>query len=112
LVSKHKRVIVWGIFVDTLEKITDSLRNNGINTELIYGGTPIDERANILSEFKKESSSIQVLVSNPNTLGESVSLHKYVHDAVYFEYNYNLTFMLQSRDRIHRLGLKKTDETN
>ncbi len=112
LVSKHKRVIVWGIFVDTLEKITDSLRNSGVNAELIYGSTPIDERADILSEFKKESSNIQVLVSNPNTLGESVSLHKYVHDAVYFEYNYNLTFMLQSRDRIHRLGLKKTDETN
>ena len=35
----------------------------------------------------------QVLVSNPNTLGESISLHQTVHDAVYFEYNFNLTFM-------------------
>ena len=32
-------------------------------------------------------------------------MHQSVHDAVYFEYNFNLTFMLQSRDRIHRLGL-------
>lgn len=32
-------------------------------------------------------------------------LHQTVHDAVYFEYNFNLIFMLQSRDRINRLGL-------
>ncbi|MGX6409545.1 SNF2-related protein, partial [Weissella confusa] len=61
--------------------------------------------------FKEDNDSIQVLVSNPNTLGESVSLHNVVHDAVYFEYNFNLTFMLQSRDRIHRLGLKPNQQT-
>lgn len=52
-----------------------------------------------------------VLVSNPQTLGEAVSLHEHVHDAVYFEYNFNLTYMLQSRDRIHRLGLQKNQYT-
>ena len=38
-------------------------------------------------------------------------MHKQVHNAVYFEYNYNLTYMLQSRDRIHRLGLKEGEKT-
>lgn len=51
------------------------------------------------------------MVSNPNTLGESISLHQTVHDAVYFEYNFNLTFMLQSRDRINRLGLPANQYT-
>jgi len=112
LVNNNKHVVVWGLFVNTLDKITSALRRLGIRTELIYGNTPKEDRERILSEFKKENSPIKVLVSNPNTLGESVSLHKVVHDAVYFEYNYNLTFMLQSRDRIHRLGLNKDDQTN
>lgn len=112
LVTRHERVVVWGLFVDTLNKITDALRNAGIETALVYGATPKDEREKILADFKRPDSSIQVLVSNPNTLGESVSLHKVVHNAVYFEYNYNLTFMLQSRDRIHRLGLNPGDQTN
>ena len=38
-------------------------------------------------------------------------MHTIAHDAVYFEFNYNLTFMLQSRDRIHRLGLLENEHT-
>ena len=63
----------------------------------------------MLEEFRY--GACQVLISNPATLGEAVSLHQTVHDAVYFEYNFNLTFMLQSRDRIHRLGLADNQYT-
>lgn len=52
-----------------------------------------------------------MLVTNPQTLAESVSLHKVCHDAVYFEYSYNLVHLLQSRDRIHRLGLDPGQHT-
>ncbi len=38
-------------------------------------------------------------------MAESVSLHNICHDAIYFEYSYNLVHLLQSKDRIHRLGL-------
>ena len=34
------------------------------------------------------------------------------HDAIYYEYSFNLTHMVQSRDRIHRLGLPEGQETN
>lgn len=111
ILKKQKKVVVWGLFVDTLKKITTTLLEKGIKTELIYGGTPRDERDRIINTFKEDTDEIQVLVSNPNTLGESVSLHTVAHDAVYFEFNYNLTFMLQSRDRIHRLGLLENEKT-
>ncbi len=52
-----------------------------------------------------------VLVTNPQTLAESVSLHSVCHDAVYFEYSYNLVHLLQSKDRIHRLGLPDDQKT-
>ena len=103
LVSEGKKVIVWGLFVGTMNKIHRRLSNIGINTQLIYGQTPKELRPQMLEEFRY--GACQVLISNPATLGEAVSLHQTVHDAVYFEYNFNLTFMLQSRDRIHRLGL-------
>ena len=53
----------------------------------------------------------QVLITNPQTLAESVSLHQICHDAVYFEYSYNLIHLLQSKDRIHRLGLPSNQYT-
>ncbi|MDF0480164.1 SNF2-related protein [Vagococcus sp. PNs007] len=111
IVKKYKKVVVWGLFVDTLNKITDTLVDHGIAAKVIYGGTDREERDRIINIFKKDTDEIQVLVSNPNTLGESVSLHTIAHDAVYFEYNFNLTFMLQSRDRIHRLGLSENQST-
>ena len=109
LVSEGKKVLVWGLFVDTMHKIQSKLEFLGIDSYLVYGDTPKGERETIIDAFK--NGSTQVLISNPATLGESVSLHKTVHDAIYFEYNFNLTFMLQSRDRIHRLGLPKNQYT-
>lgn len=109
LVLDGKKVIVWAIFVDTMKKIQRRLQNMGINTHLVYGGTDVSERQNLIDSFK--NGSTMVMVSNPQTLGEAVSLHETVHDAVYFEYNFNLTFMLQSRDRIHRLGLPRNQYT-
>lgn len=109
LVLKGKKVLVWGIFVDTLHKIKSSLEENGVKVNLVYGSTNKSERTQLIDEFRY--GDVQVLVSNPQTLGESISLHQTVHDAVYFEYDFNLTFMLQSRDRIHRLGLDKNQYT-
>lgn len=109
LVKDGKKVIVWGMFVKTMQKIQRELQRKGILVNLVYGGTPKDERVQLINDFR--DGDVQVMISNPNTLGESISLHQTVHDAVYFEYNFNLTFMLQSRDRIHRLGLKDDQYT-
>ncbi|MEB6122661.1 DEAD/DEAH box helicase [Mammaliicoccus sciuri] len=109
LVNEGKKVLVWGLFVGTMNKINKRLLENGINSILIYGETPKEDRVNMINNFRNDD--VQVLISNPNTLGESISLHQTVHDAIYFEYNFNLTFMLQSRDRIHRLGLSDNQYT-
>lgn len=109
LVSEGKKVIVWGMFVGTMRKIHQELNSNGVSAHLIYGATPKDDRVELINEFR--DGDVQVLISNPATLGESISLHQTVHDAIYFEYNFNLTFMLQSRDRIHRLGLAEDQYT-
>lgn len=109
LVSEGKKVIVWAIFVNTMKKIKNRLNRMGISANLVYGSTDVSERQNLINEFR--FGNTMVMISNPQTLGESVSLHREVHDALYFEYNFNLTFMLQSRDRIHRLGLEDNQYT-
>ena len=109
LISEGKKVIVWAIFVNTMKKIKNRLNQMGIPANLVYGSTDVSERQNLINDFR--FGNTMVMISNPQTLGESVSLHREVHDALYFEYNFNLTFMLQSRDRIHRLGLEDNQYT-
>ena len=77
----------------------------GYKVAVVYGGIESEERERIILDFQK--GIYDVLVTNPHTLAESVSLHMISHDAIYLEYSFNLTHMLQSRDRIHRLGLNK-----
>ena len=52
------------------------------------------------------------MISNPQTLGEGISLHKVCHDAIYMDRSYNAGHYLQSLDRIHRLGLPVDQETS
>lgn len=108
--TRNGKVIVWGIFINTINRIKTEIQKRGINTEVITGSVSLDSREEIINKFI--NGDIDVLITNPHTLGESVSLHKNCHQAVYFEYSFNLVHMLQSRDRIHRLGLKDNDETN
>lgn len=107
--KNNKQVLVWGIFVKTLEKIKEQLDISGIKCEIIDGKVPYKEREKIINKFKDKE--INVLIANPNTLAESVSLHQCCHDAIYFEYSFNLTHMIQSKDRINRLGLNENQYT-
>ena len=51
-----------------------------------------------------------VLVTNPATSSESISLHRACHHAVYLDRTYDAALFLQSIDRIHRLGLDPMTE--
>ena len=109
LKAEGKQSLIWCMFVNTIDKVYSDLIRNGVKAAVIYGNTPQKERDDIIEAFKRQE--IEVLITNPHTLAESVSLHHTCHDAIYLEYSFNLTHMLQSRDRIHRLGLKDDDYT-
>ena len=109
LVHGGKPVIVWCVFVDSIRGLSAALEERGIKTRCIYGAVPLEERQEILEAFK--AGRFQVLLTNPHVLAESVSLHSICHDAVYYEYSYNLVHLLQSKDRIHRLGLPEGQYT-
>ena len=109
LTQEGKPVILWCIFIDSIHRLAAELEKRGVRCRCVYGEVPLEERQQILADFR--SGEIQVLLTNPHTLAESVSLHSVCHDAVYFEYSYNLVHLLQSKDRIHRLGLPEGQYT-
>lgn len=109
LYEKSESIIIWCIFVDSIINLASQLRSNGLNVGVIHGSIADEERQEILRLFK--GNEIDVLITNPHTLAESVSLHSVCHNAIYFEYSYNLVHLLQSKDRIHRLGLPKDQYT-
>lgn len=109
LVSEKKPVIIWCTFVSSIKILKEKLFKKGIRAKCIYGEVELDDRLKLIEDFKNHQ--FDVLITNPHTLAESVSLHMICHDAIYFEYSFNLVHLLQSKDRIHRLGLDTNQYT-
>lgn len=103
LVGEGKPVLLWCFFRQSIVNLCAGLVGRGVSAEMVSGEVELERRERAIASFREGRT--KVLVTNPQTLGESVSLHNVCHDAVYFEYGYNLVHLLQSKDRIHRLGL-------
>lgn len=109
LVDQGNPIIIWCIFTSSMRNLRRDLLADGIDVRIIDGSVPIHDRTEILEAYR--DGKFPVLITNPHTLAESVSLHSICHDAVYFEYSFNLVHLLQSKDRIHRLGLAEGQDT-
>lgn len=106
--KRQEKVLVWSSLVGNLKAIERLLEP--YNPSMVFGGTSSDDRKNAILKFKNDESC-KVLITNPQTLGEGISLHKVCHHAVYIDRTYNAGQYLQSLDRIHRLGLPKEQVT-
>jgi len=102
------KVLVWSNFIGNLKAMERLLKP--YNPALVFGGTSTEDRKNQLDKFRNDPKCL-VLLSNPQTLGEGVSLHQICHEAVYVDRSYNAGHYLQSVDRIHRLGLSPHQST-
>ena len=107
LTSKNLNVLVWSTFISSMDKLKGELNKLGISSSIIRGETDLETREQILKKFKKETGT--VLITNPQTLSESISLHKTCHHAIYLDFSYNLVHFLQSKDRIYRLGINQDE---
>ncbi|WP_410984641.1 DEAD/DEAH box helicase [Bacillus cereus] len=121
LISKGEKVIVWAIYIDTVERFSDYLLENGIECKILYGKTKVESegldesvetREKIIREFHSDESEFKVIIANPFAVAESISLHKACHNAIYLERNFDGARYVQSKDRIHRYGLDINTITN
>lgn len=110
VVRNGNPVIVWCIFRKSMDGLRHDLAAQGIDAHVICGDVILDDRTRVLDDFR--AGRFPVLITNPHTLAESVSLHSVCHDAVYYEFSFSLVHLLQSRDRIHRLGLPPGQDTH
>lgn len=102
-----RKTLVWSTFVRNLRSLESLLLR--FKPALVHGGSV--DRADQLQKFRSDPDCF-VLLSNPATLGEGVSLHHECHDAVYVDRDFSAGRYLQSLDRIHRLGLAPDVQTN
>ncbi|QIY96153.1 DEAD/DEAH box helicase [Streptomyces sp. S1D4-11] len=104
--ERGRKTLVWTTFVRSLTTLEQMLGK--YSPAVVFGGTP--DRDEQLRRFR-EDPSCTVLISNPATLGEGISLHHVCHDAVYVDRDFMAGRFLQSLDRIHRLGLAPGTDT-
>jgi SNF2 family DNA or RNA helicase len=112
--DNNEKVIVWTTFVKNIKTLGNMLQDK--KPILIYGDIPKDEnedelvnREKLIHDFKTDPT-LRVLIANPNSLAESVSLHKICKKAIYVDRTFNAGQYIQSLDRIHRIGLEAGDK--
>jgi len=99
--AQGRKTLVWSTFIRSLTTLQRVLSQFG--PAMVHGGTP--NREEQIQRFRVDPNCM-VLLSNPATLGEGMSLHHECHDAVYVDRDFAAGRFLQSLDRIHRLGLR------
>lgn len=113
IISQKEKVIIWSIFVYNAKKLQEYLLRNGIESKLLIGEVDPPERESTVRQFNNpQNLDFQVVIANPLVVAESISLHKGCHNAIYLERDYNCSYFLQSKDRIHRIGLEPNQITN
>ncbi len=108
LADAGQKVLVWSNFVGSLATLKAALRSH--NPALVHGSVASRDREEQLRKFRFDPSC-SVLIANPQTLGEGVSLHQTCHHAIFVDRTYNAGLYLQAIDRIHRLGLEESQIT-
>ncbi len=108
LANKNQKVLVWSSFIGNLASLKVVLAK--FNPAVVYGNTPSSERSMEILRFRNDPNC-SVLISNPQTLGEGISLHKHCHAEIFVDRTYNAGLYLQAVDRIHRLGLEADQKT-
>ncbi len=113
LAVNNQKVVIWSFFRENVELIDSLLKD--IGSQFIHGGVDTGDinqegtREYIIHSFKNDDKKM-VLVANPAAAGEGISLHKECHRSIYIDRTFNAAHFLQSRDRIHRLGLPKNTQ--
>lgn len=105
--EQGRKTLVWSTFVRNLTTLKRILEP--FNPAMVHGGT--EDRSEQVHKFRADPTCA-VLLSNPATLGEGISLHHVCHDAIYVDRDFSAGRYLQSIDRIHRLGLAPDTRTN
>lgn len=101
------KAIIWATFTKSIEHIAECIsKKYGPNkVGFIHGGVNQNSRTEVINQFK--NGDISYLVMNPKTSGSGLDLWQ-ANTVIYYNNDWSLDVRLQSEDRAHRIGQKKS----
>ena len=103
------KVIIWGNYIYDIENLVKAVGKEYGEDSVVqyYGATSQDDRAKAIKKFQDPDSKVRFFIGNPQTAGYGITLTE-AGTVVYFSNGYDLEKRLQSEDRAHRIGQKKS----
>ena len=103
---KDRKVLVFSQFNSMLNLLSDELRTRGISHFHLSGKTPVEKRAEMVSEFQDESSKQRVFLLSLKAGNAGITLT--AADYVFLlDPWWNTAVEQQAIDRTHRIGQEK-----
>jgi len=103
------KVIIWANYIYDIEQITKAVKKKYGDDSIVqyYGAIKSDQRQDNIKKFQDETSNTKYFIGNPQTAGYGITLTA-ASNVVYYSNSYDLEKRLQSEDRAHRIGQKKS----
>ena len=103
------KVIIWATYTHDILGIRGALakKYGDDSVACYYGNTPQDERQDIVEKFQDPENPLRFFVGQPRTGGYGITLTA-ASTVVYYSNSYDLEIRIQSEDRAHRIGQKKS----
>jgi len=102
------KAIIWAHYQHDIKNIVKEIEKvHGPGSVVTYYGlTPQDERQDNIKKFQS-NNDVRFLVGTPSTGGYGITLTQ-ANTVIYYSNGYDLEKRLQSEDRAHRIGQKKS----
>ena len=103
------KVIIWANYIYDIENIVEAIKKEYGDNSVVpyYGEVNTDERQKGIERFQDPLSPFRFFIGNPQTGGYGITLTA-ANTVIYYSNGYDLEKRLQSEDRAHRIGQKKS----
>ena len=103
------KAVIWAHYRYDIEKIVEAISKKYGEDSVVtyYGDTSTDDRQKAITKIQDPTSKVRFIVGTPQTGGYGITLTE-ANTVIYYSNGYDLEKRLQSEDRAHRIGQKKT----
>ena len=103
------KAIIWANYIHDIEHITKAIKKKYGDDSIVqyYGAINTKERQEGIKKFQDPKSPARFFIGNPQTGGYGITLTA-ASTVIYYSNGYDLEKRLQSEDRAHRIGQKKS----
>jgi SNF2 family DNA or RNA helicase len=103
------KAIIWANYIYDIERIVEAIKKEYGDDSVVqyYGAINTDDRQKSIEKFQDPRSTTRFFVGNPQTGGYGITLTA-ASTVIYYSNGYDLEKRLQSEDRAHRIGQKKS----